>query len=479
MSVKIQILDYVLDGSSNIDWTKSIVGELDVTDHSEFPLALTFQISDIKDITSTSGDYSKTFKIPATKNNNNLLKHLYTPNLSNTNSATESKPCEILVNDLYSLIGTIKVTGIGGYGEKASYYNCVFYGSNLSWALDLDNQYMNTIDWETYGDNLVYQKPEIIATWQHEKSDDTTSPIVYPITSYGDFNFSVQEPYIQLLDTLGEHNSNLSPSTYKGYVGFYNDDNPYNTPTPSSDWRPAVFVKTTLEKIFKKVGYTITSTFMDTDMFKKLVWLLPNFKYNNVDDRLKKYAAEAEFVSPATLPYQTITENNISSTPFWVTKPLELGTSGTYFNLTNETANTDITYTNATGSGGGSAFEIAEYGFYNISVFNWAVQISDVTESGSSTFIANEFLGVETFRLAIQVKTVGQTSWNTIDFIDSEITYTGGSNNWAFRLGRSQDNNRLVNFDNITGIRRFLNKGDKIRFAIEAKIRGQYQGAGW
>ena len=37
MSVKIQILDYVLDGSSNIDWTKSIVGELDVTDHSEFP----------------------------------------------------------------------------------------------------------------------------------------------------------------------------------------------------------------------------------------------------------------------------------------------------------------------------------------------------------------------------------------------------------------------------------------------------------
>ena len=94
MSVKIQILDYVLDGSSNIDWTKSIVGELDVTDHSEFPLAMTFQISDIKDITATSGDYSKTFKIPATKNNNNLLKHLYTPNSSNTNSATQNKSCQ-------------------------------------------------------------------------------------------------------------------------------------------------------------------------------------------------------------------------------------------------------------------------------------------------------------------------------------------------------------------------------------------------
>ena len=110
----------------------------------------------------------------------------------------------------------------------------------------------------------------------------------------------------------------------------------------------------------------------------------------------------------------------------------------------------DITYTNATGGSGGSAFEIAEYGFYNISVFDWAVQISNVTESGSSTFIANEFLAVEKFRLSIQVQTVGHNNWNTIDFIDYDITYTQGSNDWTFRLGRSQDNNRLVNFDKST-----------------------------
>ena len=72
MSVKIEILDYVYTDATNtvIDWDNSIVGELDITDHSDFPLAVTFQISDFKDITSTSGDYSKTFKIPATKNNN-------------------------------------------------------------------------------------------------------------------------------------------------------------------------------------------------------------------------------------------------------------------------------------------------------------------------------------------------------------------------------------------------------------------------
>ena len=74
MSVKIEILDYIYTDDTNtvIDWDNSVAGELDVDNHSEFPLALTFQISDFKDLTSTSGDYSKTFKIPATKNNNNI-----------------------------------------------------------------------------------------------------------------------------------------------------------------------------------------------------------------------------------------------------------------------------------------------------------------------------------------------------------------------------------------------------------------------
>ena len=59
MSVKIEILDYIYTDDTNtaIDWNASVVGELDITDNSDFPLAITFQISDFKDLTSTSGDY--------------------------------------------------------------------------------------------------------------------------------------------------------------------------------------------------------------------------------------------------------------------------------------------------------------------------------------------------------------------------------------------------------------------------------------
>ena len=106
---------------SDVDWEKSVIGELDVTSHSDFPLAMTFQISDVKDLTSTSGDYSKTFKIPATKNNNKLLKHSYIANIDTDVNLTENKKCRILINNLYSLKGLIKITGVGGYGEIPSY----------------------------------------------------------------------------------------------------------------------------------------------------------------------------------------------------------------------------------------------------------------------------------------------------------------------------------------------------------------------
>ena len=77
--VTIEILDYVYEGGTlNLD--KSLLGTLDVTSHSDFPLALTFTIADIKDINARKGTFSKTFKIPATKNNNKLYKNVYLSN---------------------------------------------------------------------------------------------------------------------------------------------------------------------------------------------------------------------------------------------------------------------------------------------------------------------------------------------------------------------------------------------------------------
>lgn len=172
---------------------------------------------------------------------------------------------------------------------------------------------MNDINWESAGENLTYNRASIETTWDDEHCDSSTSPIVYPITSYGAYNPNGANATIQLLQTKYERYG--VSSSQVGYFGFDNNGVDYGTPPPVADWRPAVFVKDTLERIFAQslgmVGYTVNSNFMNTDMFKRLVWLLPNFKYNNPDERFDDYSFQSKFTNERTLnvpqypPFQT------------------------------------------------------------------------------------------------------------------------------------------------------------------------------
>ncbi len=454
---------------TNIDWEKSVVGELDVTDHSDFPLAMTFQISDIKDLTSTSGDYSKTFKIPATKNNNKLLKHSYTPNIDTDVNLNENKKCRILINNLFSVKGLIKVTGVGGYGETPSYYNCVFFGSNLSWADDLSNKYMNELDWGVNGQDLEYNKPSIMATWQDEHCDSSTSPIVYPIVSYGDYNPDGQQKTIQLLDTLYETGSG-GTSALSGYQGYYNDGSGYSTPNPSSDWRPAVFVKDTLEKIFSQVGefgYSINSTFMETDMFKKLVWLLPNFKYNNAEEQYDEYSVESNFTNGVSMSETGVpSENGIQK--FQESSLAEDDVNYYYTGDGRELLEIDeATNLNVTLDDGSYVdstnhyITIGEYGYYNIKL--------NGTQSRVATAYQNTVGGLKIInridsKINIEVQTVGQSSWK---IIDNSFLHTGISTGVNSSTSASTPYEYMSSVD-AQGV--WLNKGDKIRLTLGIKI---------
>ena len=496
---KITLID-----NDSIDWNKSILGELDVTDHSDFPLALTFQISEIKDLTSTSGDYSKTFKIPATKNNNKIFKNLFIPNIESPNNITESKPCRILINNLYSLVGVIRVSGIGGYGENPSYYNCIFFGNNLGWASGLEGQYMDTI-WGTEGDALTYNKNSIVATWQHEDcANVANSPIVYPITSYGDYNDNGGiDRTIQLLDTATDANG-WGP-TKVGYWGWTSPPNPttstggnsYGTPVPTPDWRPAVFVKTTLEKIFKKVGYVINSEFMNTDMFKKLVWLLPNFTYTNPDERSAAYNVRSNFyngVSMSATVYSSggsavITEDGIMGVNWggymqqnygqWTYSELGRGAAqatGTpvYPNGTPSPFPLDAARFNVTLDNGNyvdtvnDEITIGEYGFYTISLSGIQGRLANGWKGG---VVEKAFSKIH-ICVNLEIQTVGETSWNIVNRSEGSMNTHQVSNTAAqWTDGNESVISEWGTLSSVSEIR-YLNKGDKIRLTTGTRLEG-------
>ena len=490
MSVRIEILDYKYTDSTNtvIDWDASVVGELEITSHTDFPLAMTFQISDFKDITSTSGDYSKTFKFPATKNNNNILKHLYIPNINNANNITERKPCRIISGGMYTQLGLIRITGVGGYGKVPSSYSGVFYGNNLTWAADLGDSYMNQLAWGTDGDNLEYNKTSIMATWQDvDCNSNPNSYIVYPITSYGQYNLEGDTRTIQLLDTKNDATA-ANCSACLGYFGFTNSGESYGTPLPVPDWRPAVFVKNTLDKLFGSVGYKISSSFMDTDEFKKNVWLLPNFKYNNPDDRFSLYSAEAKF--DTSLPLATNTFGaattwsgliSTAQTPITETKLIDTGTLNTEFSYSSTTSNTSITYI-----GGSDGFKIAEYGYYRLKASGFKAKLSELLQDGvpptpsyfffnsSSPAARDAELYIERMKFQIQVQTVGQNYWKTIRTVEdsTQKTFVGSSGVYGAMAQNLIDSSTSYDWDvnediDIPPV--YLNKNDKVRLVNTIK----------
>ena len=468
-----------------IDWDNSVVGELDITDHSDFPLAMTFQISDFKDITSTSGDYSKTFKFPATKNNNNILKHLYIPNINNANNITERKPCRIISGGMYTQLGLIRITGVGGYGKVPSSYSGVFYGNNLTWASDLGDAYMNQLEWGVDGENLEYNKTSIMATWQDEDcNSNPNSYIVYPITSYGQYNAEGTERTIQLLDTVYGFATDPANILKTGYYGFDNAGNDYGTPSPNPDWRPAVFVKNTLDKLFDSVGYRISSAFMDTAEFKKNVWLLPNFKYNSPDDRVTLYATKTSFTNNVDL--------SVGSSPGLPAIPTEDGVVRIFNNNLDE--NDGNYYYNGAGrvvldidniSSNPSSYNISvaldnssnlnftndyilvpEYGYYDINLGGLETKVARVYKGGDDIRMVHRIWS----RVAVEVQTVGQSgssSWVAIGASNNEMVINQDVNI------NIDANTPYQDMSSVNIERRFFNKGDKIRITTGLKITAQ------
>ena len=72
--IEIEIRDYYASGADRT------VGVLDIKDSDDYPLSLNYLIADIKNLAVRSGTYSKTFNVPATKNNNQILHDIWNPN---------------------------------------------------------------------------------------------------------------------------------------------------------------------------------------------------------------------------------------------------------------------------------------------------------------------------------------------------------------------------------------------------------------
>lgn len=202
---------------------------------------ITYAIDDLQNIDSKSTSFTKTIVLPGTANNNKLLGNIFEFNnanfdnpldanvLANFNAARNAS-ARIEIDGLQIMKGVLRlleIIHVDGHIE----YECALFGELGGFINALGNKRLEDLDFSAY--NHTYSYANIVASWNTTGS----TSYCYPLIDYG--NVSTDKINFQ-----------------------------YRT------FKPALFVREYLDKIFTGSGYTYECDLFNTADFRKLI--IPN-----------------------------------------------------------------------------------------------------------------------------------------------------------------------------------------------------------
>ena len=214
-------------------------------------------------------------------------------------------------------------------------------------------------------------------------------------------------------------------------------------------------------------------------MFNKLVWSLPNFQYNNATERYDLYATETSLTNNVNLSIPSsllpaITEQGVF--PIINFSISQNDGNDYYFGVgagvvdIDDVVSDPSSYNISVVSDNSSNLNfnnnyvlVPEYGYYNIVLTGLQVKVARVYKGGSQVRVINSIFS----RIAVEVQTVGQSSWTPIESSVNEFVIDQNVNQNIDRNTVYQD------IPDINIPRQFLNKGDKIRIRKGLKITAQ------
>jgi len=203
-----------------------------------FSTILSLAIDDIKDFGAKNSTFSKTIILPGTKNNNVLFGNIfninagatYNPNDTNIaynfNAAISAK-AYIFADNMQVFKGIFRILEIVIDDGEIS-YECACFGEMGGFIAKLGNKKLEELDFSAY--NHSYTAANIVNSW----SATFGSGYVYPLIDYGNYS------------------SGKANWDYKTF-------------------RPALFVKEYIDKIFEGVGYAYDCALFNTTRFKNLI----------------------------------------------------------------------------------------------------------------------------------------------------------------------------------------------------------------
>jgi hypothetical protein len=303
----------------------------------------TYAIDDVSEFGSRNTYFSKTISIPGTANNNLVFGYIFElnnanftdntlPNVGYNFNVTKQANCKIFIDKVQIFKGTLRILEIV-IDKETIEYQCSVFGELGGFINQLGNQRLEDLDFSAY--DHTYSVANISASWDNPGG----SGYYYPLIDYG--------------------------SVSTGQYGVAKKDFQYTT------FRPALYVKEYIQKIFAGTDYTFDCSFFDTPLFKRLI--IPNNQ-----------------TKITALNNTSMSANAISRTMLLTSDPYVKYTLITAGSFTLDGTNSFFTYSGATFT---TNIQITLTGFVNVWDINQStysvILRKNGTQIGSQNFDAN------------------------------------------------------------------------------------------
>ena len=222
-------------------------------------ISLTSKIQDVRDIAKVFTDFSETFTVPASKENNKIFQHWYKYEIDNGFDARTRKDAIMEMDFSPFKRGKISLENVKLRDNKPFAYTIVFYGNliNLKDLLGDDElEQLGKLDDYTHDYNSSNVKTGL-------QSGLSSGKIIYPLISH------TKRFYYDSAQSTPEYNGNLYYNTTLNSIGLAFDD-----------LKPAIKCMTIIEAIEDKYDIEFTRDFFNENTgspFKNLfLWLSRN-----------------------------------------------------------------------------------------------------------------------------------------------------------------------------------------------------------
>jgi hypothetical protein len=207
--------------------------------NDQISVQLTFAIDDVANFASRETTFSKQIVLPGTAANHSIFGHVYEmgsnnpfspgqPNIGAAFNVAQTSRAELRLNGLLVLRGIFRLTGIIKDGNFVEYEGALF-GELSGLMSEISNKKLENLDFSEY--DHVWNHTAISNSWDNVPG----SGYFYPLIDYGNYRES--------------------------------NDRDYDIGT----FRPALYAKEYLDKMFAAAGYSYSSTFLNSAYFKSLI----------------------------------------------------------------------------------------------------------------------------------------------------------------------------------------------------------------